>query len=88
MKKKVLISFCIILLLLIVTNPTNDDFKDYIKANEFENKKDLLLGRIAYLGVFSVFQINNLNFWKGPEKYKTYVGIFKNFIQVSGQKGE
>lgn len=82
--KKIFISIVAIIFILVVSNPTNNDFKDFLKGSfglrfgERDNKFEY--GRVNYFGVVSVFRCS-IN--ENRNRYtKSYLGIFKNFINI------
>lgn len=80
MKKGIVITG-IILLLLVLTNPTPRDFEKYIEANGIRYSSG---GRVAYCGIVSVYQHND-TFYSNSREIKTeyhYLGVFKNFIAL------
>lgn len=75
-KKNVGIAFIVICIILIISNPTNSDFKNYLQGNgidtDHRHRGALYYGRTMYFGIFSIYNAGN----------ETYLGIFKNFIFV------
>lgn len=94
-KMKLKITFSAIILILIITNPTNNDFKNYLQGsygiNVSENNDTNMkypFGRTKYYFFLSIYKYSELKKEDGEykiEKSKTYLGIFKNFFQVGEQ---
>lgn len=75
-------------LLLVVTNPTNKDFKHFIEGNNFSNAVG---GRVNYFLFFSVYKLDyfeykDANDFKVNPKQITSIGFFKNFISIKERK--
>jgi len=97
MKKKILIGISILLLVLILTNPTLQDFKENIG---FKESKDNSVSKKYNFLLFSIYEYNSTIFRvkegatihdKGFDNkdhtYSTssinlYLGVLKNFISV------
>jgi|GEM_PF-5533473 hypothetical protein len=72
-KNKILIGFAVVVGLFVVTNPTQNDFENYIEGNGI---KRVRAGRTGYYLLFSKYQYNS------SVSKKVYIGVFKNFIEI------
>jgi len=95
-KKKIQISIGIFLLILIITNPSKEDFQNYIgypKGIEHKYSTDQIDKRVMNFIIFSIYEHDKI-FYKIDDDDKVdfdnirstikvnYIGIFKNFIHL------
>lgn len=80
------------LVLLIILNPTSNDLKNAVAANEWQK---IQIGRTGYFVIFSTFKASYESYEESPtvkgllDKYShktTYLGLFKNFIEIKDEK--
>jgi hypothetical protein len=71
-----------VLVLLALTNPTQNDFRGYAELKSGLNKKQaeytLTTSRTSYFLICSVYQYSSPTF----NKRGRYFGIFKTFIEI------
>lgn len=82
MKRKLLITGMVVLIVLLITNPTNNDFQGYIYGTTTDYKELAKFGRTQYFGIFSFFESNTRGYGE-PVQHSRYMGIFKNFISLT-----
>ena len=83
-KKKLWICIFFLLLILMLTNPSNSDFNDYLSTKNFGHVENS--GRVGYFLLFSVYGFNEeVSTGDNSGSYNivrhTYIGIFKNFLE-------
>lgn len=78
-KKYLLILIGLIATVLIITNPTNADFDNYLHAKGFD--KSVPGGRVNYFLFYSVYEVK-FKYGSGDSqtRFVRCIGIFKNFI--------
>ena len=81
MIKKVLVCSLVILIILVITNPTNSDFKSFVAGKAPETLIQSDCGRTQYFGVFSTYE-SNIKRYGEQDEHAKYIGIFKNFILI------
>ena len=95
-KKKILIGIGIFLLILIITNPSKEDFQNFIgypKRIEQKSSSEQIDKRVMNFLIFSIYEHDKI-FYKIDDDDKVnydnirsiikvnYLGIFKNFIHL------
>ena len=85
--KKVFILIMIAIVILITSNPTNTDFKNYLNGSFGKelgaDGNGVKYGRISYFGIFSIYKCSVFEILNSGELHVgTYIGIFKNFIKT------
>jgi hypothetical protein len=87
--RKILLILAIIGVLLAATNPTPTDFKGYLNTKPLSSTDE---GRTSYFLFFSIYTVSYLvdngqtDGYGNPVYNRTptkYLGIFKNFIEIS-----
>jgi len=80
-KNKILIGVAVIVAILILTNPTMQDFKNYSGKVNGKREVNYLIFSIyssnSYVGIIEHDELNDERF------NKKYLGILKNFIKVN-----
>lgn len=79
MKKKILIPIALLLILLI-TNPTNKDFTDF-SGNEGGQS----VRRTTNFIIGSIYKVHSSNLYSHSYTDATYLGALKNFISISNK---
>jgi tetratricopeptide (TPR) repeat protein len=88
LKKKVLIGLGMFLLLMILLNPSNERFTDYIRSRGFNTKQSRYefenpsWGRKNNYLFFSIYIYNSSSDKKSRNSGSKYLGIFNNFIYL------
>jgi hypothetical protein len=83
-RKKIWISGFFLIIVLILTNPSNSDFRNYLATENFKHIKNS--GRVGYFLLFSVYELTE-EVYTGDKlgSYNivkhSYIGIFKNFLE-------
>ena len=74
-----------VVLILIGTNPSLDEFKAYAMLNS-ENPSEVTAARTSYWLLFSIYKSRRFDkestSWRGED---TYIGLLNNFIKVSSK---
>jgi len=81
-RKIITISFLVIILFLVITNPGMKSFKDFL------DKKMVNQRRVSNYLIFSVYQCDEpYNEWNGSYDYrsKKYIGIVLNFYPYDSE---
>ena len=72
-----------ILLVLAISNPTQKDFESYIRTKDIPRNANVYTGRTGYYLILSKYQRKIVNYINGNTvKDETYIGFFKNFIEI------
>lgn len=88
LKKKVLIGLGMFLLLMILLNPSNERFTDYIRSRGFSTKQSRYeyenpsWGRKNNYLFFSIYSYNSSSNRESRNSSSKYLGIFNNFIYI------
>jgi hypothetical protein len=85
-RKKLWIIIGVVFLLLIITNPSQSDFKNFLEleckcevGKTYEHPDGRSYGRTFYLGIFSIYK----DYGVSDSRYDTYyLGVFKNFVKI------
>ncbi len=83
------IVFAVLCIVVILTNPTQNDFKHFLEAKNIKSQG----GRTGYFLFFSIYEYeysyshpNSDGYIEmgSPKHYKQgkYIGVFKNFIEI------
>jgi len=80
-KNKIFLVIGSILLILIITNPNNGDFKNYLiaKGNNRNSVEKIKGGRVLNFFLFSIYEINRGKNYNYPTALRC-IGILDNFI--------
>jgi hypothetical protein len=84
MKKSSVFLTCIIFLILIITNPSNKNYKEYIYSTINVAGKIENYGRYRNFIIFSTFKSKTLIRYENKVrvKFEKHFGIFKNFYRM------
>jgi hypothetical protein len=91
MKNKLFIISGILLLILIVTNPSQSSFKQYALLKSNLSPDEIICSRIHYYLLWSIYECRwkeykKKYFFEDENNYtvksKTYLGIFNNFFSL------
>ena len=86
MRKKLIIILLVIISVLLITNPSTDNFKNYLGTKGYiltpsDYVYDVRYGRDYYCGLFSIYEYRIHESGTNYFKKTKFIGLFNNFIE-------
>ncbi|KZS41903.1 hypothetical protein AWE51_00205 [Aquimarina aggregata] len=89
LKNKRTLIIITVFIIVVITNPNNSDFKEYLIAKgNSKHYVEEFGGRTANFFLFSIFEINReRKHFKTPTVYRS-IGVLNNFIVINDSREE